>query len=202
MVELSDFEKETLAWGSRYVKKPWAEMVEKMGRIGAGEQLTKEERMIRLELVPWVHFDIKVAMNITTTYLYDLLKIPNATMFTIILGEKGKRIIWASMEHEENGIYQEFVPIKDRLDEEWAKEAAKLIVENRLDDLFKYLSDLNILDEDDSGVKVNFKDLYKLNPDKAFKYYYNNVRDHLKKMFPLDKDDGTTIINGTVLSPD
>jgi hypothetical protein len=141
VVELSDFEKDTLAWGSRYVKKPWAEMVEKMGRIGAGEQLTKEERMIELELVPWMHFDIKVAMNITTTYLYDLLKIPNATMFTIILGEKGKRIIWASMEHEENGIYQEFVPIKDRLDEDWAKEAAKLIVENRLDDLFKYLSD-------------------------------------------------------------
>ena len=141
MVKLSDFEKETLAWGSRYVKKPWAEMVEKMGRIGAGEELTKEERMVELELVPWLHFDIKVAMNITTTYLYDLLKLPNATMFTIILGERGKRIIWASMEHEENGIYQEFVPLKDRLEEDWAKEAANLIVENRLEDLFIYLKD-------------------------------------------------------------
>ena len=60
-------------------------------------------------------------------------------MFTIILGEKGNRIIWASLEHEENGIYKEFVPIKDRIDEEWAREALKLIVENRLDDLFEYL---------------------------------------------------------------
>lgn len=68
--------------------------------------------------------------------------------------------------------------------------------------IFKYLSDLNILDEDENGVKVNFRDLYKLDPDKAFKYYYNNVRTHLKQMFPMDVKDGTTIINGTVLSPD
>ena len=139
MVELSDFEKATIKWGSRYVKKPWAEMVEKMGRIGAGEELTLEERMVELELVPWMQVDIKSAIKITTTYLYDLLKRPNATMFTIILGEKGQRIIWASMEHEENGIYKEFVPLKGRLGEEWAKEAAKLIVENRLSDLFDYL---------------------------------------------------------------
>ena len=95
--------------------------------------------MVELELVPWMQVDIKSAIKITTTYLYDLLKRPNATMFTIILGEKGQRIIWASMEHEENGIYKEFVPLKGRLGEEWAKEAAKLIVENRLSDLFDYL---------------------------------------------------------------
>lgn len=67
--------------------------------------------------------------------------------------------------------------------------------------IFKYLSDLNILTEDDKGNKVNFKHIYGLAPDVAFKNYSYNVRDHLKKMFPADKEDKTTIINGTVLNP-
>lgn len=68
--------------------------------------------------------------------------------------------------------------------------------------IFKYLSDLGILDEDDKGNKVNFKNIYSLPPDKAFKNYSNNVRPYLRLMFPEDKEDGTTIINDTVLKPD
>jgi len=67
--------------------------------------------------------------------------------------------------------------------------------------IFKYLSDLNILDEDDKGNKINFKDIYVLQPEKAFKNYSENARKYLKVMFPPDKEDGTTIINGTVLNP-
>ncbi len=67
--------------------------------------------------------------------------------------------------------------------------------------IFKYLSDLQILDDDDKGNKVNFKDIYALSPDKAFKNYSENVRPHLKSMFPPSLEDGTTIINGTVLNP-
>ncbi len=67
--------------------------------------------------------------------------------------------------------------------------------------IFKYLSDLGILDEDDNGNKINFKDIYALSPEKAFKNYSNNAREHLKVMFPADKEDKTTIINGTVLNP-
>lgn len=67
--------------------------------------------------------------------------------------------------------------------------------------IFKYLSDLNILDEDESGNKVNFKDIFALKPEKAFKNYSNNVRPYLKRMFP-EGYDNTTIINGTVLNPD
>jgi type I restriction-modification system DNA methylase subunit len=68
--------------------------------------------------------------------------------------------------------------------------------------IFKYLSDLDILDEDDKGNKINFKDIFVLSPDKAFKNYSNNAREYLKVMFPEDKEDKTTIINGTVLNPD
>lgn len=67
--------------------------------------------------------------------------------------------------------------------------------------IFKYLSDLNILDEDDKGNKINFRDIYALAPDVAFKNYSFNAREYLKKMFPPDSEDGTTIINGTVLNP-
>ncbi|MCX5633670.1 MAG: N-6 DNA methylase [Phycisphaerae bacterium] len=67
--------------------------------------------------------------------------------------------------------------------------------------IFKYLSDLNILDEDDKGNKINFKHIYSLSPEKAFKNYSENARAFLKVMFPESKEDKTTIINGTVLNP-
>jgi type I restriction enzyme M protein len=68
--------------------------------------------------------------------------------------------------------------------------------------IFKYLSDLEILTTDGSGNKVNFKDIFAIDQTKSFKNYSQNVRPHLKKMFPASKDDFTTIINGSVLNPD
>ncbi len=67
--------------------------------------------------------------------------------------------------------------------------------------IFKYLSDLNILSEDNMGNKINFKDVYVLRPDKAFKNYTQNVRPFMRTMFPESPIDHTTIINGTVLNP-
>ena len=55
--------------------------------------------------------------------------------------------------------------------------------------IFKYLSDLKILDEDDKGNKINFKDIYALSPEKAFKNYSNNAREYLKVMFPESHED-------------
>jgi type I restriction enzyme M protein len=67
--------------------------------------------------------------------------------------------------------------------------------------VFKYLSDLNILVEDNAGNKINFKDIYALGSNKAFKNYTLNARQFLKVMFPESPEDHTTIINGTVLNP-
>ena len=67
--------------------------------------------------------------------------------------------------------------------------------------IFKYLSDLKILREDDKGNKIYFDYIFSLEPDKAFKNYSANARPYLKVMFPESKDDHTTIINGTVLNP-
>jgi type I restriction enzyme M protein len=67
--------------------------------------------------------------------------------------------------------------------------------------IFKYLSDLGILAEDSMGNKINFKDIYALGSDKAFKNYTRNARPFMKVMFPESPIDHTTIINGTVLNP-
>ena len=60
---------------------------------------------------------------------------------------------------------------------------------------------MDVLDEDDKGNKINFKNIFALSPEKAFKNYSENVRTYLKVMFPEGAEDKTTIINGTVLNP-
>ena len=66
--------------------------------------------------------------------------------------------------------------------------------------IFKYLSDLGVLGED-----VNFNHLldrysYKTdNPEeKALEYYANTIRPEIKRLFPENLTDRTTIINGTI----
>ena len=66
--------------------------------------------------------------------------------------------------------------------------------------IFKYLSDLGILNEDRYGNKVNFDYIYSLkNKKQAFQNYSKHTRNHLKEMFE-EGDDHTSIINGTILN--
>lgn len=61
--------------------------------------------------------------------------------------------------------------------------------------IFKFLSDLQILDTD-----VSFERIYKkaiANPTEALDYYARNTRVKIYRLFP-EGDDGTTIINGTI----
>jgi len=69
--------------------------------------------------------------------------------------------------------------------------------------IFKYLSDLDILNKDISGNDVNFDSVYNLGERYAFSNYVKNVRPYLKQLFKPEKpleEGGTTIINGTVLT--
>ena len=68
--------------------------------------------------------------------------------------------------------------------------------------IFKYLSDLEILDKDDDGISVNFRDIIKLDKTEAFGNYMKAVRPYLKLLFTPSEYDHTTIINGSVLSSD
>jgi len=61
--------------------------------------------------------------------------------------------------------------------------------------IFKFLSDLKILSDENS-----FANIYKKaqgNPNEALEFYARNTRDRICKLFPPG-EDGTTIINGTI----
>ncbi len=63
--------------------------------------------------------------------------------------------------------------------------------------IFKYLSDLGILDS-----RYSFKYLYDMfndcDNDDVLEYYAKNIRPYIKKLFPESDIDHTTIINGTI----
>jgi len=61
--------------------------------------------------------------------------------------------------------------------------------------IFKFLSDLQVLDKD-----IAFATIYKKSqndPEGALEFYARNTRKNIYKLFPLGQD-GTTIINGTI----
>lgn len=66
--------------------------------------------------------------------------------------------------------------------------------------IFKYLSDLNVLKFDKSGVPVDFQTVLQKDATVVLQYYFEYVRPAIKMLFPAGIDD-TSIINGMVLSP-
>ena len=67
--------------------------------------------------------------------------------------------------------------------------------------MFKFLSDLEVLTEDQNGNKVSFTEVISKGQDKCLKYYFSNVREYIKELFPSNQNDQTTLINGISLSP-
>ncbi|MBA3877998.1 MAG: N-6 DNA methylase, partial [Anaerolinea sp.] len=67
--------------------------------------------------------------------------------------------------------------------------------------LFKYLSDLGVLRQDEAGVGVSFADALAKDTDKCLVFYFRTVRPYIRKLFPPNPTDDTSIINGTVLDP-
>lgn len=66
--------------------------------------------------------------------------------------------------------------------------------------VFKFISDLGILKTTSSGVPVDFGTLRQMEGEKILKYYFENVRPQIKKLFPFGTD-GTSVINGIVFDP-
>ncbi|GEN73694.1 N-6 DNA methylase [Chryseobacterium lathyri] len=68
--------------------------------------------------------------------------------------------------------------------------------------IFKFISDLNVLTENENGLGVSFNETLSKDRDKCLRFYFNYVRPHIKLIFPASETDGTSIINGTVLNPE
>ncbi|WP_426661962.1 N-6 DNA methylase [Rhodanobacter aciditrophus] len=62
--------------------------------------------------------------------------------------------------------------------------------------IFKFLSDLKVLDADYAFAKVYERS--KVSEEKALEFYARNTRREILKLFPKSKTDETTIINGTI----
>ena len=67
--------------------------------------------------------------------------------------------------------------------------------------MYKYLSDLNILNEKEDGTSISFEETFSKGKNKCLQYYMNNVRNYIKQIFPKGEDD-TTIINGLSVKKD
>jgi type I restriction enzyme M protein len=67
--------------------------------------------------------------------------------------------------------------------------------------IFKFLSDQGVLSSTPSGVPVDFDTIMTKSNDKILRYYFDNVRPEIRRLFPAGVD-GTSIINGIVLNPD
>lgn len=67
--------------------------------------------------------------------------------------------------------------------------------------MYKYLSDINIITIDDSGVDISFEATIGKGQNLCLKFYQNNVRPFIKEVF-IEGEDGTTIINGLSLKAD
>ena len=67
--------------------------------------------------------------------------------------------------------------------------------------MFKYLSDLKILTQNDAYADIDFDTVLKKGKNGCLVYYFENVRGYIKTIFPENKNDGTTLINGMSLNP-
>ena len=64
--------------------------------------------------------------------------------------------------------------------------------------LYKFLDDLALMKRSTSGADVSLKYVMTLPKEQAYAYYWEQVRPHIKKLFPQGPD-GYSIINGIVL---
>jgi type I restriction-modification system DNA methylase subunit len=66
--------------------------------------------------------------------------------------------------------------------------------------IFKFLSDLDVLKANPSGIPVDFNTVIQKNNDNILKYYFDIVRPEIRRTFPAGID-GTSVINGIALNP-
>lgn len=67
--------------------------------------------------------------------------------------------------------------------------------------MYKYLSDLEVIVDNDEGIGISFENTYQKGEKHCLKFYQNTVRTRIKELFPAGEDN-TSIINGLSLKAD
>ncbi|MEW5944626.1 MAG: hypothetical protein AB1742_00350 [bacterium] len=140
MAKLTGEEKEIMAWGSKAFKEPWLNMCAVFRRLHLGEKLSREQAGVDPFFLP-VKVDGRLAYRLLKSGGKKAILGDNGSMLTVITNTRGNRIIWASLELEEDGAYTEFHELSDRLGSAWDAKGAELIFDDLLADAFEHFRD-------------------------------------------------------------
>ncbi len=138
-MKLTKPEKEIMAWAAVAFRKWWFEMSDICQRLYAGESVPFRERRVDMFYLPF-KIDVLPLFYGMRAGAAKLALGANPSLFTIVLNETGDRIVWACIEHAEDGVYTSYHILNDRLGQAWARKAAGLLFQDRMEEAFDYLT--------------------------------------------------------------
>lgn len=138
-MNLTQEEKEIMAWGAESFKGPWLDLCEVFQKIHSGEKLTREDALVDPFFVPF-DIDARVLYHALQKGGKTAILGDNGSMLTVITNTAGDEIIWSAIEMEEDGVYTEFYPLSGLLGQDWDKRGAELLYENNMEGAFDHFA--------------------------------------------------------------
>lgn len=176
MALMTPEEQEIMAWGAEAFKGPWEAMCKAFSRLNDGEDLSRDEAKIDPFFVPF-DIDARIAYRALKAGGKKAILGENGSMLTIITNTRGDRIIWASVELEEDGAYTEFYPLKHKLGKTWDKKGAGMLFDNDMEGAFTYFADWIKKQEGLEHIDLGILKVANVQFFGAFKAAYEESRD-------------------------
>jgi len=139
IMQLTEREEEIMAWAAVAFRKWWFEMSDICQRLYSGERVPFSDRRVDMFYLPF-KIDVLPLYYGMRAGAAKLALGANPSLFTIVLNETGDRIVWACIENAENGVYTSYNILNDRLGRPWARKAARLLFQDKMDEAFDYLT--------------------------------------------------------------
>ena len=179
MPKLTEEEKNIMSWASEAFKEPWLSLTDKFQKINAGEKLSRADALVDPYFVPF-KIDARLIHRILKSGGKRAILGDNGSMLTIVTNTRGNRIIWAAIEMEEDGVYTEFHPLKDRLDREWDAKGAELLYDNLMAEAFDHFKAWIKSEDDLQHIDLGILKVANINFFGAFKKAYEESNEGKK----------------------
>ncbi|HOO56612.1 MAG TPA: hypothetical protein PLN69_07300 [bacterium] len=178
---LTPEEQEIMAWGAEAIKAPWVDMTNVWSRLNSGEELSSDEVKVDPYFLP---FDVnaKILSKIMSAGGKKAILGDNGSMLSIITNTAGDEIIWAALEREENGVYVEFHPLKEKLGQDWDKKGVDYLFNDDMQGAFDHFSDWISSQDEYNHIELGILKVANVQFFGAFKRAYE------------ESDDGSRII--------
>ncbi len=155
-------EEQIITWARTHVKEPWINFVEISAKINNGESLPYPRRIVNIPMSPF-KADM-AALYPLMRHLTGMLTFEPGNLFTIILNDKGDKILKAYLEETENNNYVAMIDIP--LEKSWVGQAEKIIAAGELEGLRELL---DALTHDKFNKRVNWVKISNLGFFRCFK---------------------------------